>query len=1250
MARRGSSADSHTESDVGSPYFFEGTERFKLIAPLGSGGMGVVFEAYDRDNDGSVALKLLPSLSASAATRFKNEFRALQGIHHPNLVGLRELFDHRGQLFFTMDLVRGVDIIAFSHGVGRRELTTLAAATATEATLRAQATMESGTIVAASRMATLQGLDETRLRSAFSQLARALLALHACGKLHRDVKPSNVLVTDAGKTLLLDFGLIVDLKHKLGKDDFGLGTVSYMSPEQAAGAALSPASDWYSVGVMLYEALSGRLPFVGPPDEVLMRKQTEAVPPLESSASAPDVLVRLCHQLLQREPAARPGASEILSALAPDGESTGPGSAPTLQSSFVGRAAELTQLAERLRGGESSPLITIIEGESGVGKTALAHEFLARSAASDPSLLVFRGRCSERELVPFKAFDAVAEDIVRQLEERLPRALGEPLALAALEDASLAFPVLARLSQATTPVEPPTTIDAHVKRHLAFRGVRSLFELLGRHHRLILCIDDWQWVDADSIALFGALLAPPQPPPLLLLLTCRPDAPLHLAERHAVERLRLGNLTETDARQLALQLLTRVPTGTVPTAAARDIALESTGHPLFIAELVRQLLAPGRTHSVLPRLDDTLCARFSALPPALQAAIELLASAGSPLTLLELRDAIVELEGSLCVDFIHAIARLRDENFVRSDGLSASDRIDCFHDRVASAVLSRVDPARRERCHQALATVLERREPRDLEALTLHWRAAGDPRRAAHYAGLAGDRAMTAVAFEHAVDFYRLAIDLATEQSVVSLVQEKLGDVLSHLGRGREAADAYLASASADNGERQVELLRVAADQLFRSGYVDDAVALIDRVFQELELSLPRSPRQALLWLAFMRVRVRLRGTSFERRSTSSIPPLQLARVDALWSVAIGLSTVDNLRGGYMQSRHLLMALELGEPFRVLRALAAESGYHAVAGVAASERVERLLESADVLARELRDPYAYGFVHLARGISSFLHGHWSKAWRSCEDAVSIFEQRPVMASWELASARMFSLWASFYQGDFAITRDRVPALINEAERRGDLYAATCLGLSLCNAAWLIIDEPGEARRHLTEADQRWSNDGIHLQHYWSAVAWINLELYEGNAHAAYAHVKRIQPLLKRGLLLRIELVRVEFTWLWARAALSVARDDPAQRQRMLGEARRCGKQLCKERLGWAPAVGEVVLAGAQALAGEQAAALARLERGQQLAEQHQMRPVVLAAAHVLRQGPADEWSKQDAERTIVRPERWTALFAPGFDS
>src|SRR5262249_27249561 len=154
------------------------------------------------------------------------------------------------------------------------------------------------------------------------QLCAGIAVVHAAGKLHRDLKPSNVLVTRDGRVVVLDFGLAVDwdpggvgqtvLDHSVS------GTPAYMAPEQAAGAAATSASDFYALGVMLFQALTGRLPFRGGVLEMLAGKQQAAAPAVQRVlASAPDDLARLCDALLQREPRERPNASMLAAELGP---------------------------------------------------------------------------------------------------------------------------------------------------------------------------------------------------------------------------------------------------------------------------------------------------------------------------------------------------------------------------------------------------------------------------------------------------------------------------------------------------------------------------------------------------------------------------------------------------------------------------------------------------------------------------------------------------------------------------------------------------------------------------------------------------------------------------------------------------------------------------------------------------------------------------------------------------------------------
>ncbi len=340
--------------------------RFEVLRRIGEGGMGIVYLARDRDHQAQVALKTIAKMSAASLLRFKNEFRVLADVVHSNLVRLFELLGDDDTWFFTMEYVAGLPFVHYARP-------------------------QTGPV--ATR------LDIGRLRMVFPQLVEAVAAIHAAGKLHCDLKPSNVLVAhETGRVVVLDFGLVAEIETpRWASTSRSIsGTFAYMSPEQARGDRLTEASDWYSVGVILYEALTGRLPIDGPDVSVLLdrKQQTDPPSPQELDQTLPDDLSRLCMELLDRDPRRRPDGPTILRRLQRPSTSGHDGKAP-----FVGRTGQLALLHDALRQVRAGHQQTMyVHGPSGVGKTALTHRFLEEV---ESEAVVLSGRCYERESVPY---------------------------------------------------------------------------------------------------------------------------------------------------------------------------------------------------------------------------------------------------------------------------------------------------------------------------------------------------------------------------------------------------------------------------------------------------------------------------------------------------------------------------------------------------------------------------------------------------------------------------------------------------------------------------------------------------------------------------------------------------------------------------------------------------------------------------------------------------------------------------------
>ncbi len=437
-------------------------ERFEVGRCLGTGTFGVVYEARERAGRTPVALKKLALSDAGAVYAFKQEFRALVDVVHENLVRLDELFSVEGELYLSMELVEGETFLSYVRPVTRVDATVFAAAKTAalessrepdpegSATGEAESYPETpwsgpdvGPSSAAASISVLRSLplgdalpahgapdpgsrrfgagvvDGVRLRAALRQLALGVLAIHRAKKLHRDLKPSNVLCTASGRVVILDFGLVATPGPR--RERRVVGTPAYMSPEQAQGLPLGPASDWYAVGVMLYEALTGELPIEGDVRAIMAGKQSfDAPDPRTRAQGVPDDLAELCLGLLARDPRVRATGATVIRALG-DRRDVDPVEGRELEvTPLLGREHHLASLDDAFAASRREQAVTVlVHGTSGMGKSALCRHFLDRLVETQGAL-VLEGRCYERELMPFKALDALVDALAEYLAG-LPR-------------------------------------------------------------------------------------------------------------------------------------------------------------------------------------------------------------------------------------------------------------------------------------------------------------------------------------------------------------------------------------------------------------------------------------------------------------------------------------------------------------------------------------------------------------------------------------------------------------------------------------------------------------------------------------------------------------------------------------------------------------------------------------------------------------------------------------------------------------
>ena len=254
--------------------------HYRVTGKLGTGGMGVVYEAEDTRLPRKVALKFLPEEVADdpdAVRRFRREAETVALLNHPNICTIYDIDDHRGRAFIAMECVPGVNLKTY---MARKTL------------------------------------DTAELTEIALQITHALEAAHAKGVVHRDIKPGNIVVGDARQVKVLDFGLAKRFRvaetGDMGPDGSTIpgrpmGTANYMAPERILQLPLDPRSDLFSLGVVIFEMATGRLPFgaASPSDTVtnVLEKDPPAVTSL--SPDRPRDLDRIVAQLLAKRAADR---------------------------------------------------------------------------------------------------------------------------------------------------------------------------------------------------------------------------------------------------------------------------------------------------------------------------------------------------------------------------------------------------------------------------------------------------------------------------------------------------------------------------------------------------------------------------------------------------------------------------------------------------------------------------------------------------------------------------------------------------------------------------------------------------------------------------------------------------------------------------------------------------------------------------------------------------------------------------------
>jgi len=720
-------------------------ERYRLDSEIGRGAMGVVFRATDLQLQRAVAVKLLAEKVSNTdmRSRFLREARAAASLNHPHIVSVHDVGEDHGFPFFVMELVDGPNL--------------------------GEATPN----------------DLRRVIELACQICEALEHAHEKKVVHRDLKPANILLSGSSAKLA-DLGLALpDRGSRISHAGMILGTAAYMAPEQALGKTVDGRADLYALGVMLYELVTGRVPFAGDPLATISQHlHAPVVPPRVLRPDLPCPVEAVILKLLAKDPAQRfataaQTAAALRHSLNATGEESAEDTAPAVvlldalaRGRLVAREAELAEARELwLRAREGRGHCLLISGEPGSGKTRLAREVIVQATLDGATVL--SGACYEYEAAtPYLPFVEAFRRWLR--EQKDDSKLRELIGPGGAQIARLAPELETRLG----PFPQMHELPAHEERFRFFEAVTQMFTRLAESHSLLFYLDDLQWADSGTLWLLGHLVRNLRDERVLIVASYRDTEldrthPLAKAlvdwnRERLTTRLVLKRFGPEETRAQITALLDENISGDFSAAVYR----ETEGNPFFVEEVMKALIEQGSVVRESGRWKRCELADL-VIPQSVKEAIGNRLNRVSPQCNDVLRSAAV-LGKTFTVDELMAAANGQNENALLdaldeavAAQLLAADRETAFaftHDKIREVLYEELNPVRRRLLHRRTAEGLEHhreKAPVAVETLAHHYLHAGEYEQGLKYAKQAATEAEKVFAYVEAIAAYGHALECA---------------------------------------------------------------------------------------------------------------------------------------------------------------------------------------------------------------------------------------------------------------------------------------------------------------------------------------------------------------------------------------------------------------------------------------------------------------------------------------------------------
>jgi len=822
--------------DPAAPSFADG--RYLVKRVLGKGGQKLVYLARDTRLERDVVVSILKTdlLDDRGVTRLWREARAMGQLgDHPNIVTVYDVGDDHGRPFLVSQYIEGGALSDLLQRTPGRRLPVAEA-----------------------------------LRFG-KEICAALAHAHGNETIHRDLKPGNVWLTKDGTVKLGDFGLALRLDlSRVTLEGMVVGTVVYMSPEQAMGEHAEARSDLYSLGVILYEMVAGQPPFLGD-HLVAVVSQHVNTPPVGPSWHNPEIpvaLEELILRLLAKSPADRPASArqvlDELAAIAASGSTQSERVVPQDTRSlsrlaagvFVGREPEIQVLRSALQDALSGHgRLVLLVGEPGSGKTRTAEQLNTYARMRNAEVLL--GRCYEGEGAPafWPWVQLMRPCVLERDSATLQSLLGQGAAAVAQ--------VVSEVSERLPRLDRLTDLDPEQARFRLFDSITTFFKNAARTRPLVLILDDLHWADRPSLRLLEFLAREIKDARILIVGTYRDielgrQHPLaqtlaELARHGQSERIVLRGLSERDVARFIEMTSGVAPSQKLASSVYRD----TEGNPFFVNEVVKLLVAEGRlqqteepiswTFRIPEGVREVIGRRLDHLSEASNRVLTVASAVGREFG-MDMLEPLCELSEERLLEALEEAVAAR----VVTEIPRAAGRYSFSHSLVRETLYEELSSSRRVRLHRRIAEAIENLHSSSIELhvaeLAHHFCQAapgGIPDKAIDYSTRAARRAASSLAYEEAAGHYERALEVLDQKQPANPAARcelllAMGDAHKKAGNTAKAGEVFQSAAALAKTIGAPELLAMAA--LGYGGGLSGALGRIDQI----EINLLRDARAAL--------------------------------------------------------------------------------------------------------------------------------------------------------------------------------------------------------------------------------------------------------------------------------------------------------------------------------------------------------------------------------------------------------------------